>query len=109
MGLYLTACLLPGLVVLLAAPLTMGKVPPNQLYGFRTPKTRSSPAIWYPANRFAGWAMMAAGLLTLFVNLILWRTNPDWPAQMLVRWMAIDLVVWILLASVASLAYLRKL
>ena len=53
---------LPGVVMLSSIPLALGIVPPNCFYGFRTPKTRSSPKIWYPANRFAGWSLLVAGL-----------------------------------------------
>ena len=33
----------PLLILLLSVPMILGKVPPNGVYGFRTPKTLSSP------------------------------------------------------------------
>ena len=57
-----------GLVVMLmaaAVPLAMRKVPVNRFYGFRTPKTRSSPEIWFRANEKAGVNLLAAGAFTL--------------------------------------------
>ena len=44
---------------LLSVPLIKGKVPPNPWYGFRVRRTLSDPAVWYPANRYAGWRMLA--------------------------------------------------
>lgn len=54
---------LPLFVCALALPMMLEKLPPNRWYGFRTSKTRSSEAIWYPANRIAGWCLFYAGLL----------------------------------------------
>jgi hypothetical protein len=53
-----------GLFAALAIPLALRKVPRNGLYGFRTPKTLSDDAIWYEANAYFGWALLAASLVT---------------------------------------------
>jgi uncharacterized membrane protein len=60
-------------IVLIAAsiPLILEKVGPNRYYGFRTPKTLSSPEIWYAANRIAGRDLVIAGLVVLSWDLIL--------------------------------------
>ena len=47
----------------LGVPMLLGRVPPNSLYGFRTPATVGEPALWYPANRYAGRRMIEAGLV----------------------------------------------
>jgi len=49
----------------LAMPLILGKVPPNQWYGFRTPKTLSEARIWYPVNRIMGFDLLAVGTATI--------------------------------------------
>ena len=54
----------------LSIPLILGKVKPNPFYGFRTPKTMSSEAIWYPANRACGWGLLVGGLVTFMVSLL---------------------------------------
>ena len=54
-----------ALLALISVPLIKGRVPPNHWYGFRVRRTLSDPAVWYPANRHAGWRMLAAGLLWL--------------------------------------------
>ena len=50
-----------GVLIVLSIPLIAGKVPPNGLYGFRTPQTLSSPTVWYPANRRSGIYFSLAG------------------------------------------------
>jgi hypothetical protein len=109
MALYLVAYLLPALLAIVAAPLALGKIPPNQLYGFRTPKTLSSPDIWYPANRIAGWWMIAAGALAICLNLVMWETHPDWPRRTLASVMGAFTLGAILIGAALSFVYLRKL
>lgn len=61
--------LITGLLyIFLGAPMAMGKVKPNCIYGFRTQKTFSSPTIWYKANVFAGKAFIVCGLVVLVLG-----------------------------------------
>ncbi len=53
----------PVVIVIAAIPLILGLVPRNGLYGFRVAKTLKSDAVWYPANRIAGIALLLAGLV----------------------------------------------
>ena len=48
----------------LGFPLILKLVPPNRIYGFRTPRTVADRALWFRVNRFAGWAMLAAGSIS---------------------------------------------
>jgi uncharacterized membrane protein len=109
MTIELIAYLLPAILAVLAVPLALGMVPPNPLYGFRTSKTLSSPDIWYPANRFAGWLMIAAGALTLCFNYVFLSMRSNWADAIVIPWLAGALVVFMLLGAVASMFYLRKL
>ena len=45
----------------LALPLILGRVSPNYWYGFRISRTMNSTALWYAANRYAGWRLLATG------------------------------------------------
>ena len=54
---------LPVLLIGLSLPLIYGKVPPNHWYGFRTPKTLSSDAMWYRTNRVGGQYLVIAAIL----------------------------------------------
>ncbi|MFN3925910.1 MAG: SdpI family protein [Pseudanabaenaceae cyanobacterium] len=47
--------------MLLAIPLILQKVPPNQWYGFRTTKTLSDETIWYAVNKLMGYDLLAVG------------------------------------------------
>ena len=57
----LVAC---GLIAAASVPLILRWVGPNPIYGFRTPRTLSSPEIWYPANAFAGWALLISAAVS---------------------------------------------
>src|SRR5690242_7764989 len=49
-----------ALIFLVAVPLVLAVVPRNRFYGVRTRKTLSEDRVWYPVNRIAGIAFMAA-------------------------------------------------
>lgn len=56
----------------LSVPLLLGKVRPNPIYGFRVPKTFSDPVIWYAANRYAAWRLLAAGMTMVVAPVLLY-------------------------------------
>lgn len=60
-----------ALMIGLAIPMIQRKVAPNPVYGFRTPKTLSSPDIWYPANEYSGRVMVVAGGVTILGAVLL--------------------------------------
>lgn len=62
--------------IVLSVPLVLGLMPPNRFYGVRTRRTLSSRAVWYRANRVAGWGVMAASAFYLEVT----RSHPYVPA-----------------------------
>lgn len=90
------------LITALSVPLILRKVPPNALYGFRTPRTLSSPDIWYPANAFSGAAMLVASVI---ITAATWLSPSDFPEWAPVAY----LVVALLFVLVASLAFARRL
>ena len=53
-----------GVVAAASIPLIMNFVPPNRLYGFRTPRTLSNPEVWFRVNHFAGWALLVAAAMS---------------------------------------------
>lgn len=59
----------------LAIPLILGKIPPNQWYGFRTPKTLSEARIWYPVNRIMGYDLVAVGTASIIAAVSLLLTG----------------------------------
>ena len=60
-----------ALMIGLSIPPLQGKVPPNGLYGFRTPKTLSDPSIWYAANRFAAQATIVVAAVMILLGVVL--------------------------------------
>jgi uncharacterized membrane protein len=112
MGIHFVAYLGPLLVIVASIPMALGRVAPNHWYGFRTPKTLSSPEIWYPANRASGWWMVLGGALTILANLMLWWFNFHWDERRLVFWMAMTMTVFLsvsVVGSFRSFVSLRKI
>jgi hypothetical protein len=48
------------------------------MYGFRTGATRSTPAIWYQANAFMGWALSLAASASATLLVVLPMTAKRW-------------------------------
>ena len=90
----LLACAVTALV---SIPLILRRVPPNSLYGFRTPRTLADRNLWFRVNHFAGWALLIASMGSAALILLL----PPPPTALL-------FVVPLGLALAASLVYLRR-
>ena len=103
MGTRLSLSIASLVISAVSIPMILGKVAPNATYGFRTRLTLSSPEIWYPANKFAGWALVIAAALTLA---ILWLLPDRFFARPLIPIAAF--VVPLLLGLAASFIYLRR-
>ena len=93
-----------GIIAVVSLPMIANAVPPNRFYGFRTRRTLSNERIWYSANRFAGWAMFIAALVSAAALATLPREIVSTPG-----YAAAILVAPILVALAASFAYLRNL
>ena len=91
-----------AIIVLVSIPLILQVVPPNGSYGFRTGFTRSSPAIWYAANAFMGWALVVAAVVSTVLLVVLPTTVKRW-----LLWVAF--LAPIAGAITASLLYLKRL
>lgn len=82
MDLWFSAVSLAGVGLLFAAlavPLWKGRVPPNQVYGVRTPAAFRSESNWYHLNRVGGRWLFRIGLalVALGLGLLLWRPAPE--------------------------------
>ena len=106
---HLIGYVVPLLILALSIPMILDKVPPNGAYGFRTPKTLESEEVWYPANRAAGWFMLAAAVLSICFNLALWWTFPEWSMNRTVLWMTGGNTVLLSMGFLASFIYLGRL
>ncbi|HEY3179587.1 MAG TPA: SdpI family protein [Casimicrobiaceae bacterium] len=90
----LVACVV---IAIISIPLILRRVPPNSLYGFRTPRTLANRDLWFRVNHFAGWSLLIASMASAALILL----TPPPPNVLL-------LVVPLALALVVSLAYLRR-
>ena len=97
---FLIAC---GAIAAVSIPLILKIVPPNGLYGFRTPRTLSDRDLWFRANHFAGWALLIAAATSAALLGFAPRGGWDIPAYEVIAF-ALPMV----LAVAASFAYLRK-
>ena len=96
--------IIAGVIAVVSIPMIANAVPPNRFYGFRTRRTLANERIWYSANRFAGWAMFIAAIISAVALAAL-------PQEMLSApgYAAGVLVAPLLVAVAASFVYLRGL
>ena len=57
--------------MLLGLPLFFAKVPPNQWYGVRIPKTMRDHQIWYRVNAEAGQCFIMIGGILVVISILL--------------------------------------
>jgi uncharacterized membrane protein len=81
----------------LSIPFILRLIPPNALYGFRTPRTLADRDLWFRVNCFAGWALLIASMTSAVMVLLV----PPPPNVLLFAGP-------LLLALVASAIYLRR-
>ena len=89
---------LPILIILVAVPLILEWIPRNRLYGFRTPRTLESDAVWYRANKMAGILLTVAGVIWLLFAVFL----PGWPNEIIG-------VALLIVAAVLSFVFLSRI
>jgi hypothetical protein len=72
--------LLCALTAIAGVPLILRLIPPNDIYGISTDRTRSRAHVWYEVNRFAGWTLVIAAALTALALMIWTGTllRPFW-------------------------------
>ena len=97
---FLVPC---ALIALASVPLMLKLVPPNGAYGFRTRRTLADRDLWYRANRFAGFALFIASAISAAVFL----AHPEYASGRSLAGLGV-LVVPLLIALVASFAYVRR-
>ncbi len=78
---YVTILSCAAIFALFAVPLVLRKVPRNAIYGYRTARTLESDEVWYPANAFFGWCMIASSLVSAVAIEILYSRASLEPNQ----------------------------
>ena len=89
------------LLVLIAIPMLLRRVPPNALYGLRVPATYADEWVWYEANALAGRDMVVFGVFLTVLALVLPAFGLEgdtlplvWAAVAGVGALAMTLVAW---------------
>jgi hypothetical protein len=106
--LLLMYCSAGVLLMLLSIPLMRRKIPPNGLYGFRTPKTIDNPELWYLVNQYSAKRMFwtaVAFVITAVVMYLLPGIDVQDYAMTCLGVFTIGLIITI----VQSVNYLRSL
>lgn len=86
---------IPVLLMIVAVPLILNKVPKNPFFGFRTPKTMSgSDEQWYRANREVATAIFIAAS----VSLLAWFVVPSFVHE---PWKVVEICGFVLGLSLA--------
>ena len=70
-GPILVHAILSSLLVLLAIPLILRRVPPNPLYGLRVPATYKDEQVWYDANAASGRDFVVFGSCMTLLTFVL--------------------------------------
>jgi uncharacterized membrane protein len=102
--------LIPSILILIASiPLVIGIVPRNRVYGIRTCKTLSDDSIWYPANKFGGWALIISCLFYLLLSALMPynKTQQDTFSIWTIHF--IGFLLPLIAGIVITLLYVRKL
>lgn len=66
------------LLVLLAIPLWLRRIPPNRFYGVRTRETLADEALWYEVNARSGRDLALAAALFMVGALVIDRIGAAW-------------------------------
>lgn len=93
--------------VLIAVPLARRRVPPNPLYGFRTPTTLRDEFVWYEVNAYFGRGLLWACAIAAIAMLLLFATgnpaDPFFPVKSVAT-----LVLPLLAVTIASQRFARS-
>lgn len=108
-NILVTVLVCAALLTLIALPLAFRTIPRNGVYGFRTPRTLSSDAIWYSANAFFGRACVIANLVSAMVMLIIYQHPPSLPQEYLIKLSLAVLLAPLIIAVVLTFVHIHTL
>lgn len=100
---FVTILAVSALLILLAVPLVLRKVPRNPIYGFRTRATMTDDEVWFSANAHFGRGLIIASLCAIGVALGIYLFRP-FPAEV---FLPLSIVIMVVPGLVAALATLR--
>ena len=89
------------LLILVAIPLALRKVPPNVIYGYRTRATLADEDVWYEANAYFGRRLIVSCLIGAGAAWALYVLHP-FPPDVFLPVSLVVLVAPTLLAALAT-------
>jgi hypothetical protein len=92
-----------AIIAVASIPLMLNVVPPNRIYGVRTPQTLANRDLWFRANRFAGCALFIASGASAAV----FAVHPEYASGRSLTGLVVFLAP-LGAALVASVAYVRR-
>lgn len=105
---FITILAVSALLIAVAIPLTLRRIPRNVVYGFRTRATMADDETWYDANAHFGRCLIISSLCGNLVACVIYFVQPFPPAVFL----PVSLLVLIapsLVATVATARHVRSL
>ncbi|MCL4800818.1 MAG: SdpI family protein [Burkholderiales bacterium] len=105
---FVTVLAVSALLVVIAVPLALRKVPRNAVYGFRTCATLASEELWLAANAHFGRGLIAASLCGAALAAGAYLLRPL-PPELMVPATVFMMAVPSLLAALATLRYVRAM
>ena len=94
-----------ALLMVIAIPLMLRRIPPNALYGFRTPQTLRNPELWYEINAYAGRRLLVAGGVGVVAAIALY----GWPGWTVDAYALVYMAVVVSLLTATLIQSLRRM
>lgn len=105
---FFTALGLAAVLIVVAVPLALRKVPRNVVYGFRTRATMADDEIWYAANAHFGRGLIVATVLGACAAFAIRLLQP-FSADVLLPVSVLVMVAPSLVAAIATQRFVRSL
>jgi uncharacterized membrane protein len=90
------------LLIALAVPLRLRRVPPNRFYGVRTRATFADENTWYDVNARSGQDLLVAGVVSLAGIFVIDALGARWAPELRALASAIVLIVTLAVVSVRA-------
>ncbi len=94
------------LLILMALPLLLKKVPPNEWYGLRVPATLQNQQVWYAANTWMAKRMIVVGVVIILGGVMVTRLPLNLALQGIL-WSAVVLI-GVLVFAIGGWRYANK-
>lgn len=111
MGIYdkgiFTILAVSALLIAVAVPLALRRIPRNVVYGFRTRATMANDDIWYEANAYFGRGLIASTVCGFFLAYVIYLIRPFSP-ELFLPVSILVLAAPSLVATIATARHVRS-